>query len=154
MCVCWVTQSCPILCNPVDCSPLGSSVHGIIPTGILEQVAREPEFESIQMCLTLKPMLFLLMYSLRLITILIYGVLTIPIFNEEKESEGKKYVSLNILVDFKTYPSYAGYSVLWIFNRYSVELNRIQWNSFLCSHSILCLQISIQQYIPINSNII
>ena len=54
-------------------------------------------------------MLFLLMYSLRLITILIYGVLIIPIFNEEKESEGKKYVSLNILVYFKTYPSYAGY---------------------------------------------
>ena len=74
----------------------------------------------------MKPMLFLLMYSLRLITILIYGVLTIPIFNEEKESEGKKYVSLNILVDFKTYPSYAGYSVLWIFNRCSKELNRIQ----------------------------
>ena len=24
-----VTQSCPTLCNPVDCSPSGSSVHGI-----------------------------------------------------------------------------------------------------------------------------
>ena len=25
-----VTQSCPTLCNPMDCSPLGSSVHGIL----------------------------------------------------------------------------------------------------------------------------
>ena len=24
-----VAQSCPTLCNPMDCSPLGSSVHGI-----------------------------------------------------------------------------------------------------------------------------
>ena len=27
----WVTQSCPTLCNPMDCSPPGSSVH-IIPS--------------------------------------------------------------------------------------------------------------------------
>ena len=25
--MCLVTQSCPILCNPMDCSPPGSSVH-------------------------------------------------------------------------------------------------------------------------------
>ena len=24
-----VTQSCPTLCDPMDCSPLGSSIHGI-----------------------------------------------------------------------------------------------------------------------------
>ena len=24
-----LTQSCPILCDPMDCSPPGSSVHGI-----------------------------------------------------------------------------------------------------------------------------
>ena len=29
-------QSCPILCDPVDCSPLGSSVHGISQARILE----------------------------------------------------------------------------------------------------------------------
>ena len=29
-------QSCPTLCDPVDCSPLGSSVHGISQTRILE----------------------------------------------------------------------------------------------------------------------
>ena len=28
-------QSCPTLCNPVDCSPLGSSVHGILQVRIL-----------------------------------------------------------------------------------------------------------------------
>ena len=26
--LCLVTQSCPTLCNPMDCSPSGSSVHG------------------------------------------------------------------------------------------------------------------------------
>ena len=26
-----VTQLCPTLCDPVDCSPLGSSVHGDSP---------------------------------------------------------------------------------------------------------------------------
>ena len=34
-----VTQSCPTLCNPVDCSLPGSSVHGIFQAGILEWVA-------------------------------------------------------------------------------------------------------------------
>ena len=32
-------QSCPTLCNAMDCSPPGSSVHGILQTGILEWVA-------------------------------------------------------------------------------------------------------------------
>ena len=26
--LCSVTQSCPTLCSPMDCSPLGYSVHG------------------------------------------------------------------------------------------------------------------------------
>ena len=34
-----VTPSCPILCNPMDCSPRGSSVHGIFQARILEWVA-------------------------------------------------------------------------------------------------------------------
>ena len=34
-----VAQSCPTLCNPVDCSPPGSSVHGISQARILEWVA-------------------------------------------------------------------------------------------------------------------
>ena len=29
-------QSCPTLCDPMDCSPPGSSVHGIFPARILE----------------------------------------------------------------------------------------------------------------------
>ena len=29
VCACLVAQSCPILCDPLDCSPPGSSVHGI-----------------------------------------------------------------------------------------------------------------------------
>ena len=39
VCVCVVTQSCLTLCDPMDCSPLGSSVHGIFQTRILEWVA-------------------------------------------------------------------------------------------------------------------
>ena len=35
-----VTQLCPILCNPLDCSPPGSSGHGIFQARILEWVAR------------------------------------------------------------------------------------------------------------------
>ena len=33
-----VAQSCPTLCDPVDCSPPGSSVHGILQVRILEWV--------------------------------------------------------------------------------------------------------------------
>ena len=32
-------QSCPTLCDPMGCSPPGSSVHGILQARILEQVA-------------------------------------------------------------------------------------------------------------------
>ena len=34
-----VAQLCPALCDPMDCSLRVSSVHGIIPTRILEWVA-------------------------------------------------------------------------------------------------------------------
>ena len=34
-----VVQSCPALCNPKECGPPGSSVNGILQTGILEWVA-------------------------------------------------------------------------------------------------------------------
>ena len=34
-----IAQLCPTLCDPMDCSPPGSSVHGIIPVGILEWAA-------------------------------------------------------------------------------------------------------------------
>ena len=39
-CVCeLVTQLCPTLCNPMDCSPPGSSVPGILQARILEWVS-------------------------------------------------------------------------------------------------------------------
>ena len=37
--VCSVTQSCPILCGLRDCSPSGSSIHGIFQARILDWVA-------------------------------------------------------------------------------------------------------------------
>ena len=37
--VCLVSKSCLTLCNPMDCSPPGSSVHGIFQARILECVA-------------------------------------------------------------------------------------------------------------------
>ena len=33
-----VTQSCPTLCDPIDYSPPGSSVHGVLQARILEWV--------------------------------------------------------------------------------------------------------------------
>ena len=39
MCACSVAQLCPSLCEPTDCSPIGSSVHGIFQARVLEQVA-------------------------------------------------------------------------------------------------------------------
>ena len=37
-CACTLTQSCPTLCNPMDCSPPGSSVLKIFQARILEWV--------------------------------------------------------------------------------------------------------------------
>ena len=34
-----VAQLCPTFCDPMDCSPLGSFVHGILQARILEWVA-------------------------------------------------------------------------------------------------------------------
>ena len=36
---CMCVQSCPTLCNPTDCNPPGSSVHGIFQARILEWAA-------------------------------------------------------------------------------------------------------------------
>ena len=50
--VCVLTQLCPALCNPKDCSPPGSSVHGdclgktglpFLPAGDLPDPGTEPE---------------------------------------------------------------------------------------------------------------
>ena len=39
LCCGLVTKLCPTLCDPMDCSPPGSSVHGICQARILEWVA-------------------------------------------------------------------------------------------------------------------
>ena len=40
-CVCAkLLQSCPTLSDPIDCTPAGSSVHGILQARILEWTAR------------------------------------------------------------------------------------------------------------------
>ena len=39
MCACSVAQSFLTLCNPMDCSQLGSSVHGILQARMLGWVA-------------------------------------------------------------------------------------------------------------------
>ena len=39
LCRSLVAQSCPTLCDPVDCSPPGSSVPGILQARMLERVA-------------------------------------------------------------------------------------------------------------------
>ena len=48
-----VAQSCPTLSNPMDCSPPGSSVHGIFQTRVLEwgAIAFSKEDTSISMLL-------------------------------------------------------------------------------------------------------
>lgn len=33
-------QLCPTLCNPMDCGPLGSSVHGSLQVGLVQWVSR------------------------------------------------------------------------------------------------------------------
>ena len=35
-CMCHAAQSCPTLCNPMDCSLSGSAAHGIFQARILE----------------------------------------------------------------------------------------------------------------------
>ena len=37
-----VAQSCPTLCNPMDCSPPGSSVHGILQARIMKWLFPSP----------------------------------------------------------------------------------------------------------------
>ena len=39
---CLIAQLCPTLCNPVDCSPPGPSVHGILQARILEWLPFPP----------------------------------------------------------------------------------------------------------------
>ena len=60
-CVCVCVQSCPTLCNPMDCNPPGFSVHGISQARILEWVAisyaRESSQPRDQTCVSVPPAL-------------------------------------------------------------------------------------------------
>ena len=47
VCVCVVTQSCPTICDPVDCSPPGSTVYGILQARILEWAVMGDDGKSI-----------------------------------------------------------------------------------------------------------
>ena len=38
VCVCVLFSQCPTLCNPIDCSPPGPSIHGILQARTLEWV--------------------------------------------------------------------------------------------------------------------
>ena len=44
-----VAQSCPTLCDPMDCSLPGSSIHGIFQARVLEWVATSFSRESSQL---------------------------------------------------------------------------------------------------------
>ena len=43
--LCIYAQLCPTPCNPMDCNPPVSSVHGIFQAGILEWIAFPPPGE-------------------------------------------------------------------------------------------------------------
>ena len=50
MCVCSVAQQCPSFCEPLNCSPLGSSIHGIFQARVLEQVViLDPQTEPVSL---------------------------------------------------------------------------------------------------------
>ena len=40
--MCVPAQSCPALCDTMDCGPPGSSVHGILQARLLEWIAMPP----------------------------------------------------------------------------------------------------------------
>ena len=59
---CLVAQSCPTLHDPMNCSPSGSSVHGILQTRILEWTAM-PSFREIFPAQESNPHLLLLLHQ-------------------------------------------------------------------------------------------
>ena len=59
---CLVAQSCPTLHDPMNCSPSGSSVHGILQTRILEWTAM-PSFREIFPAQESNPPLLLLLHQ-------------------------------------------------------------------------------------------
>ena len=78
-------QSCPALCEPMDCSPPGSSVHGILQARMLEWVATRSSRVSSQprdrICISLHP-LHWQMCSLPLATL---GKTCVCVWERERE---------------------------------------------------------------------
>ena len=56
-------QSCPTVCDPMNYSPPGFSVHGILPARILERVAISFSISHLQM----GPIIFFLLHARRII---------------------------------------------------------------------------------------
>ena len=59
VCVCTVAQSCPTLCDPMDCSPPGFSVHGVLQIRILKCVPfptpghlPDPRIKPVSLCVS------------------------------------------------------------------------------------------------------
>ena len=54
----WVAQSCPTLCDPIDCSPPGTSVHGDSPgknTGVSCHALLHSTYSSVYICSSQPP---------------------------------------------------------------------------------------------------
>ena len=49
VCACSVTSVMSTVCDPMDCSPPGSSVHGILQARILEWVATPSSIKSMSL---------------------------------------------------------------------------------------------------------
>ena len=90
--MCEVAQSRLTLCDPVDCSPPGSSVHGILQARILEWVAISffPTQGSNPGLLHCRQTLYPLSHQGNLVLIFIYKT----IFRENIETLMTKYTSL------------------------------------------------------------
>ena len=73
---CSVTQACLTLCNPMDCSPPGSSVHGISRGRIMEWVAIAFSRGSNLLC-TQQPGILLLKYTNQILLFLVHKPLAI-----------------------------------------------------------------------------
>ena len=73
VCVCvLVTQSCPTPCDPMHCSPPGSSVHGILQARILEWVAIS--FSNVNFIFLLLLLLFRILTLFLFLFFLLYNI--------------------------------------------------------------------------------
>ena len=79
-----VTQSCPTLSDPMDCSPLGSSIHGIFQARVLEWVplpSPHGQFRSVLFEQIIKITWLVAEATYEIITCLYYVHIILQIFN-------------------------------------------------------------------------